>query len=194
MFRITVLLEYTTAPPSSLFYLLSLQRQVHWQQKSQYNTTTTIMFDSRYGVLRLKGLPCSPPNILLVIGAKQLNLCSIWSQSFPPKSFFFVHVISRKLQWSSKVLYLGQGLLSCTSASDVDAQLTVDTGTCLPAVSNSLQNSFLVVFVWLSTILTNFLTAAGDILCYLPDRGSDTTVWIYICSNTDAGTDWQRDI
>ena len=40
----------------------------------------------------------------------------------------------------------------------------------------SLKMCFLVVFGWLLTILISFLSAAGDSLCFLPDRGGDTTV------------------
>ena len=103
------------------------------------------MPDSRCGVLGVKGLTSSPPNILLLIVTKQLNVCFMWPQSFPPEGFHFVPVISSKLQSSFKVPCLDQELLSNTAASQscwCETHLTVDTGSCLPAASKSLHNCF----------------------------------------------------
>ena len=66
------------------------------------------MPDSRRGVLGVKGLTFSPPNILLLIVTKQLNVRFMWPQSFPPEGFYFVPVISSKLQFSFKVPCLDQ--------------------------------------------------------------------------------------
>ena len=52
----------------------------------------------------------------------------------------------------------------------------MDTDTCLPVAINSSQTCFLVVFGWLLTVLTRFLSAAGDGLCFLPHRVSDKAV------------------
>ena len=74
--------------------------------------------------------------------------------------------------WSKDFLLAWQPLSPCRCK----ARLTVDTDTCVPSASISLQTCFLVVVGWLLTILTNFLSAAGDSLRFLHDRGSDTTM------------------
>ena len=146
-----------------------------------------------------------PPPTCLTVGVVFMGLkvspsllktccCSFW-----PNNLLFVpsdhRVFLKKVFFPSPCnqqqtpVELWVAVSRATAASHVDTHLIVGTDTCLPAASSSLQTSFLFFFVWL--ILTNFLSAAG--LCYLPDRGSDTTVCIYICSNTDAGTDRQRD-
>ena len=80
----------------------------------QHNTTTT-MLDSRYGVLGVKRLTFSLPNIWLVTVAKQLNIFFFfefhWTRIFL-QGFSIVRVISSKLQLSFK---LEEGLLYCMS-------------------------------------------------------------------------------
>ena len=75
----------------------------------------------RYGVLAVKSLTFSPLNILLLIVAKQLHFCFIWSQRFPPEGFSFVHVTINKLLFSFKMPLFEQGLLYCRAAH-VDAK------------------------------------------------------------------------
>ena len=76
--------EYGDNPPSSLFHLLPLKHWIHSERKPvpQHNTTTTTMLHSGFGVLGVKGLTFSPPNMLLLIVAKQQQFCYIWPQRF----------------------------------------------------------------------------------------------------------------
>ena len=117
-------------------------------------------------------LKASPPLL-------QTYCCSLWSDNsvfvssdhrvFLQKGFFFVHVISSKLQSSFKVLRLDQELLSCTAAS----QLVLMENT-LVCGNWQLSSSFLftadLLFggFWLTLdILNSFLSAAGDSSCFL---------------------------
>lgn len=85
--------------------------------------------------------------------AKELTFCFIRPQNFPPEGFFFVIVISSKLQSGFNVLFF----------------------TCVPAASNSLQTCFLLIFHCFLTLQTSYLPADDDSLCFLPDHGSDRT-------------------
>ena len=96
--------EFEGNPPSSWSHKLSVKHQFHWQQNSP------TMLDGRHGVLGVKGLTISLSNILLRFVAKQLDLCFVWPQNFPPEGPTFVHVISSKLQSSLRVPLLRQGL------------------------------------------------------------------------------------
>ena len=64
----------------------------------------------------------------------------------------------QQIQSGFKVPRLEQGPLSCTA-----------TFLCK-------THHFLVVVGWLSTVLTSFFVVCRWGLCFLPDRGSDTTV------------------
>ena len=104
--------------------------------------------------------------------------CSMWSDNFV--SYNLVRVFLQRVfslaMWSaanfsqawrcpvwSKGSFLSrQPLSSCWC----ETHSTVDTDTCLPAASNSLQTCFLVVFGWLLTVLTSFLSAASDSLWF----------------------------
>ena len=92
----------------------------------------------------------SPPNILLLIVTRQLNFCFI--QKGFPLSVWSAANFSHALRcvWSKKV-----------------SGARLNTVICLPAASNSSQTYFLLFFGWLLTILTSFLSAAGDSLCFL---------------------------
>ena len=74
--------------------------------------------------------------------------------------------------WNEGFSLAWQPLSSCWSKT----HLTADTVTFPPAASNPLQTCFLCFFFfgWFLTILTSFLSAAGDSLCFLPDHCSDT--------------------
>ena len=134
------------------------------------NTTST-MFDSRSGVLGVKGLTFSPPSILLFIVAQELQFCFMWPQRLPSRRFFSLSTwsaanFSPALRWPgstptvwSQGFFLPQQPLSSCCCK---THLTVDTDTCLPAASNSLQTLFVAVFGWHLTILTSFLSEAGD--------------------------------
>ena len=72
------------------------------------------MLDSRCGVLGVEDLTFSHPVILLLIMAKQLHFCLILCVFF-----FFVPVITSKIQSSFKVLGLDQEILSNATASQL---------------------------------------------------------------------------
>ena len=95
------------------------------------------MPDSSFGVLGVKGLAVSPPNILLLIVVKQLSVCFLLSQSFPPEGFF--------------------GILSA-HVDVMCTHLTVNTDSRHPAFW---------WFCLTLDILTSFFSAACDILCVL---------------------------
>ena len=124
-------------------YFVQSSRSTGSKSAPQYNTAST-MPDSRYGVLGVKGLTFSFPNLLLLIVAKQLHFLFHMIRVFLQKVFFFVHVISSRHWLSFKVPRLDQGLFSCTAASSscwCKTHLTVDTDSCLPAASNSLEGT-----------------------------------------------------
>ena len=105
------------------------------------------MLDSRYGVLRVKGLPFSPPNILLLIVVKQLSFSFMWPEFSSSRFFPFFMWLSANFSptlRSKNFFHAQQPLSSCWYKTS----LTVDTDSCLPAASNSLQTCFLVVFGW----------------------------------------------
>ena len=120
----------------------------------------------------------------------QTYCCSLW----PNNSFLFPlttvrssrrsflcpcnqQQISVELQrchdWSKSFFLARQPLRPCSCKT----HWTKNTETCLSAAYISLQTYLLVVFGFLLTILTSFLSAACDSsFCFLPDHGSDTTV------------------
>ena len=99
------------------------------------------------GVLRLASLPLFPPNITVVIMAKQLYFCFISPEDISPKSLIFVPMCSCKL-W---LFYGGfwavaSSLLSGLSGYvDYRNHFTVDKDTFGPVSSSIFTRSFAVV-------------------------------------------------
>ena len=120
------------------------------------------MLDSGYGVCgspsHLKSYCCSlRPNKYIFVSSvfpKKVSSLSMWSAAN----------FSRAL-WSC--VWRKASFLHSSLSAHVDVKHTVDTYTCLTAASNSLQTYFLVFLGWLLTILTRFISAAGDSLCFL---------------------------
>ena len=65
--------EFGGNPPSSLFIVLYLGHQIHWQQKQSYSIILPPYLTA--GVLFLWFQGFSSPNMSLLIVAKQLNSC-----------------------------------------------------------------------------------------------------------------------
>ena len=99
---------------TSIFVYLSqvISSSQYWTVLSHMADFPHIVQDS--SILRVKGFTFSWPNILLLIVAKQLHFCFIWG-------FFFVHVISSKLQTS---LGLGVSFLHGSLSAHVVAKDT----------------------------------------------------------------------
>ena len=77
-----------------------LEQQFQWQQNSPRHNTTSTMLNNRYGVLKVKSLTFSPPNILLLILAKQLNGVGVFLQNVFSLSMCSAANFSRALRWS----------------------------------------------------------------------------------------------
>ena len=113
--------------------------------------------------LAFLGSKASFQNILKVVAAKQLNFCFIWPHKFPPEGFFYVQVISSKLQLSFKSVWSKGYFLARPPLSAKHTTLwwfLVDSLLSWPDFSQ--QQVIFVVCRW------------G--VCFLPDGGSDTTV------------------
>ena len=79
--------------------------------------------------------------------------------------FFFFMWSAANVIWALRYSVWGKDFFLAQlpfSPCWVKTHLTVDTVICLTAASHSLQTCFLVFIGWLLTILTSFLSAAGD--------------------------------
>ena len=80
--------EFGDNPPSSLFHLVSLEQQIHWQQN---RPTAYILLAPCWTVgevfLVFKASPSLLQTLMLIV-TKQVHFCSMWPQSFPPGGTF----------------------------------------------------------------------------------------------------------
>ena len=130
------------------------------------------VLEGSYVVLGIKGLSLSPPNILLLIMAKQLNLCFI-QKSFS-LSMWSAENFHQALR--CRVFFLAWQPLSPWQYKTC---LTAVIDTCLPADSNSLQAHLLVVFGWPLTIPTTSTSYRDRNVSIENTQKKNSQDWIY---------------
>ena len=124
------------------------------------------------GVLRLASLPLFPPNITMVILAKQFYFCVIRPEDISPKSTIFVPMCSCKLSG----FYYGFGAVASSLLSglsgyvDYRTRFTMDIDTFVPVSSSIFTRSFAVVLGLNCTFRTKVCSSLGDRTCLLPER------------------------
>ena len=110
------------------------------------------------GVLRLASLPLFPPNIKMVIMAKQFYFCFIRPEDISPKSTFFVPMCSCKPHsgfflwqfWSSGFFLVERPFRLCRYRT----RFTVDIDTYVSVSLSIFTRSFAVVLGLICTFRT----------------------------------------
>ena len=122
----------------------------------QHDAATPVLHGMN-GVLQLASLPPFPPNITMVIMAKQFYFCFIRPEDISPKSTIFVSMCSCKpysvflLQfWSSGFFLTELPFRLCRYRT----HFTVDMDTFVPVSSSIFTRSFTVVLGLICTFLT----------------------------------------
>ena len=126
------------------------------------NDAATPVLHSRDGVLQLASLPFFPPNITMVIMAKQFYFCFIRPEDISPKSMIFVPMRSCKPQsgfsWSRGFFLAERPFRLCRSRT----QFTVDIDTFVTVSSSIFTRSFAVFLGLICTFRTIVRSSLGD--------------------------------
>ena len=145
----------------------------------QHDAATDVLH-SWYGVLRLASLPLYPPNITMVIMAKQFYFCFIRGRSLFPCT-----VANRSLAflwqfWSNGFFLAERPFRLCQNRSC----FTVDIDTFVPVSTCIFTRSFAAVLGLICTFRTKVHSSLGDRMCLLPERYDGFVPWshgVYTC-------------
>ena len=105
-------------------YFVQSSRSTGSKSAPQYNTAST-MPDSRYGVLGVKGLTFSFPNLLLLIVAKQLHFLFHMIRVFLQKVFFLSMLSAADIGWALRCpVWIKDFFLALQPPAHVDVKHT----------------------------------------------------------------------
>ena len=135
----------------------------------------------------LARLPLFPPNITMVIMAKQFYFCYIRPEDISPKSTTFdpCAVANCSLAfswqfWSSGFFLAKQPFRLCRYRT----RFTVDIDTFVPVSSSIFTRSFAVVLGLICTFRTKVCPSLGDRMHLLPERYDGCVVPLYLYLRT----------
>ena len=126
----------------------------------------TLVLHGWDGVLRLASLHLFPPNIMMVIMAKQFYFCFIRPEDISPCA-----VANRSLAflcrfWRGGFFLTERPFRLCRYRT----RFTVDIDTFVPVCSSIFTRTFAVVLGLICTFRTKVRSSLGDRTCLLPER------------------------